>query len=60
MLRLETMLKHVKLIDEDEVSTELVSLGSKVKLLDIEFDEEVEYPIVGSTEADPGKFQDFK
>lgn len=53
--QIETMLKHAKLIDEDEVNTELVSLGSKVKLLDIEFDEEVEYSIVGSAEADPSK-----
>lgn len=51
--QIETMLKHVKLIDEDEVNTESVSLGSKVKLLDIDFDEEVQYHIVGSTEADP-------
>lgn len=55
IVQLETMLKHAKLIDEDEVSTDSVSLGSKVKLLDMEFDEEVEYSIVGSTEADPGR-----
>lgn len=52
---LETMLKHVKLIDEDEISTEKVSLGSKVKLFDLEYKEEVVYTIVGSTEADPSK-----
>lgn len=55
--QLETMLKHARVIDEDEVSTETVSVGSKVRLLDMEFDEEVEYSIVGSTEADPGKFK---
>ena len=53
IVQLETMLKHARLIDEDEVNTEQVSLGSKVKLLDLEFKEEVEYHIVGSTEADP-------
>ncbi|MCX7749420.1 MAG: transcription elongation factor GreA [Clostridia bacterium] len=53
ILQIESMLKHAKVIDEDEVTTDSVSLGSKVKLLDIEFDEEVEYSIVGSTEADP-------
>ncbi len=52
---LETMLKNAKVIDEDEVSTEKVSIGSKVKLLDLEFNEESEYQIVGSTEADPSK-----
>src|SRR5690242_12335530 len=57
IVQLENMLKHAKVIDEDEVSTDAVSLGSKVKLLDMEFDEEVEYYIVGSTEADPGKFK---
>jgi transcription elongation factor GreA len=57
IVQLETLLKHAKLIDEDEVSTDVVSLGSKVKLLDIEYNEETEYSIVGSTEADPGKFK---
>ncbi len=55
ILQIETMLKHAKVIDEDEVNTEVVSLGSKVKLLDMEFNEEVEYSIVGSTEANPSK-----
>jgi transcription elongation factor GreA len=53
IVQLENMLKNAKVIDEDEVSTEVVSLGSKVRLLDMEFDEEVEYYIVGSTEANP-------
>lgn len=54
---LETMLKNAKVIDEDEVSTDSVSLGSKVKLYDEEFQEEVIYSIVGSTEADPAKYK---
>jgi transcription elongation factor GreA len=53
IVQLETMLKHAKLIDEDEVNTEQVSLGAKVRLLDMEYKEEVEYHIVGSTEANP-------
>lgn len=57
IVQLEKMLKNVKLIDEDEVSTDVVSLGSKVKIFDPEFEEEVEYHIVGSTEADPAKFK---
>lgn len=52
---LETMLKNARVIDEDEVNTESVGIGSKVKVLDMEFNEEVEYHIVGSTEADPAK-----
>lgn len=53
--QLENMLKHARVIDEDEVNTDKVTLGCKVTLLDIEFDEEVEYMIVGSTEADPSR-----
>ncbi len=53
--QLESILKRARVIDEDEVSTEKVSIGSRVRLYDMEFDEEVEYLIVGSTEADPAK-----
>lgn len=49
----EAMLKNVKVLDESELSTEHVAVGSKVMLKDMEFDDEVEYQIVGSTEADP-------
>ncbi len=55
IVQLELMLKNAKLIDEDEVKTDVVSLGSKVKLYDMEFDEEIVYHIVGSTEANPMK-----
>ena len=54
---LENMLKNAKVIDEDEVSTDVVSLGSKVKLYDDEFQEEIMYSIVGSTEANPAQFK---
>ena len=47
------MLKNVKSLDEDELTNDIVSVGSKIKLFDKEFDEEVDYQIVGSTEADP-------
>ena len=53
--QIETMLKHAKVIDEDEVRTDRVTLGSKVKLLDIEYDEQLDYQIVGSTEANPSE-----
>ena len=60
ILQLETTLKNVRVLDDDELNNEIVSVGSKVLLRDIEFDEEVEYQIVGSTEADPtsGKISD--
>ena len=49
---LEVMLKNVVILDESEIVTDVVSLGSTVKLYDEEFEEELEYVIVGSTEAD--------
>lgn len=51
---LEAMLKNVQIIEDGE-GTDIVSMGSLVKLFDIEFDEEVEYRVVGSAEADPLK-----
>lgn len=57
IVQLEKLLKNAKVIDEDEVTTDVVSVGSKVKMLDMEFNEEVEYSIVGSTETDPDNFK---
>ena len=42
---------------EENLSTDKVAIGSKVKVFDYDFDEEVEYSIVGSTEADPLYFE---
>ncbi|MBQ8002700.1 MAG: transcription elongation factor GreA [Clostridia bacterium] len=53
---IEETLKHVVLIDENSVQ-DGVSVGSRVKVYDVEFDEEVVYKIVGSTEADPAQFK---
>ena len=53
ILKLESMLKKARVIDEDDISTDVVSIGSTVAVKDIEFDEDVEYTIVGSAEADP-------
>ncbi len=52
---LDNMLKNVQIIDEEDIDTKKVGLGSKVKVLDMEFNEEMEYTIVGSTEADPSQ-----
>ena len=49
---LENKLRYAKIIDESEVDTKTVQIGNIVKVHDIEFDEEVEYTIVGSTEVD--------
>lgn len=48
---LESKLRHAKIIDEKDIDTKTVQIGNKVKLYDVEFDEEVEYTIVGSTEV---------
>jgi len=50
---IEKMLRNAEVIDEDDLDNDSVSVGSKVKVLDMEYDETVEYTIVGSTEADP-------
>ena len=49
---LENKLRHAKIIDEKDIDTETVQIGNKVKVLDVEFDEKIEYTIVGSTEVD--------
>lgn len=48
---LENKLRYAKIIDESEIDTETVQIGNIVKVLDIEFDEKIEYTIVGSTEV---------
>ena len=53
IIHLENMLKNAKVIDQDDIDLNKVSIGTRVKVYDIEFDEELEYSIVGSTEADP-------
>ena len=48
---LENKLRNAKIIDEKEIDTDVVQIGNIVKVLDIEFNEEIEYTIVGSTEV---------
>jgi len=50
---LEKMLRNAEVIDVEDLDTKTIGLGAKVRLYDEEFKEEVEYTIVGSTEADP-------
>lgn len=52
---LENKLRYAKIIDESEIDTKTIQVGNTVKILDIEFDEELEYTIVGSTEVDLSK-----
>jgi len=60
IVELEEMLKNVKVISDSDVHTNSVNVGASVKLLDIKRNREIEYTIVGSTEADAmhGKISD--
>ena len=49
--QIEAMLKSAVLVDETDIDLKAVSVGTTIKVLDIEFDEEVEYKIVGSAES---------
>ena len=52
---IEAKLRECVIIDKNEIDTSRVSLGCYVKVFDKEYDEEVEYKIVGSTESNPLK-----
>lgn len=49
--QIENILKHAEVIDEEEADTETVNIGCKVKIHDIDYDEDLEFKIVGSMEA---------
>ena len=53
ILTIEEQLRNAKIIEKDEKNGRNVQIGSKVRLLDKEFDEELVYEIVGTIEADP-------
>ena len=55
IVEIEAMLKNVELISDVKGSAKTIMLGTKVKILDVEFDEEATYRIVGSAEADPNE-----
>jgi transcription elongation factor GreA len=52
---LDELIEHAVIIDESKIDTSVVSIGSTVKVFDGE--EEIEYSIVGSNEADPFSFK---
>lgn len=57
---IEQTLAHAQIIDDDDISTERVGIGTTVKILDMEMDEEMEFKMVGTKEADisSGKMSD--
>ncbi len=50
---LEGLIEHAIIIDEADLRADVVNLGSTVKVLDLEEDEELEYSLVGTNEANP-------
>ena len=48
---IENILKYAEVVDEDEINTKTVNIGCTVKVHDMTFDEDLEFAIVGSTEA---------
>ena len=60
ILELQALIDNALIIDETKIDSSVVSIGSTVKVYDKDFDEEVEYSIVGSNEVDPlcGKISD--
>ena len=57
---IEQTLAHAQIIDDDDISTETVGIGTTVKILDMDLDEEMEFKMVGTKEADldSGKMSD--
>lgn len=53
IIELENKIKYAKIISAEDMNTSHVTIGSTVKLYDEEFDEEVEYRIMGEDESDP-------
>lgn len=53
IVELEKMLENVSIIADENINTDVVTLGVNVVVLDIEYDEELTYRIVGSAEANP-------
>ena len=52
---IEHTLKYAVIIAEEKIAAGVIHLGSKVKVYDVEFDESIDYTLVGTSEADPKK-----
>jgi len=57
--KLEASLRNAKILDEEELTTEQIHNGAKVKLLDMEYNEEVEYKILGKSDIENGIISDL-
>ena len=57
--KLEADLRNAKILDESDLGTEIVRIGSKVKLLDMDYNEELEFKILGKSDIDNGIISDL-
>ncbi|MBQ2902889.1 MAG: transcription elongation factor GreA [Clostridia bacterium] len=57
--KLEADLRNAKILDEEELTTEAIHIGSKVTLYDMDFEEEVEYKILGKSDIENGVISDL-
>ena len=57
--KLEADLRNATILDEEELTNEFVRIGSKVKLYDMDFEEEVEYKILGKSDLENGVISDL-
>jgi transcription elongation factor GreA len=55
IIKLENSLRNAEVIDDESIQTDQVRIGCKVRIRDLDYDEEEEYQIVGSMEADPSR-----
>lgn len=53
ILNIEKMLRNVEVINQNKIDRNKINLGSKIKLIDLEFNKQLNYTVVGSTESDP-------
>ena len=53
IVKLENMIRTAKIIDENQMTNDFVGVGLKAKIKDMDSGEDMEFTIVGSTEADP-------
>lgn len=53
---LEKMLRNARIMEKNNQESSVVSLGSRVKIRDMEYEEDLEYTIVGTAEADPSNY----
>ena len=56
---IESILQNAKIIDEDNLSTDVIQLGSKVTIVDVEYGDEYRYQIISSTSTSKDKESDY-